>query len=346
MRIRLHLIIQIRKYFDYYVLEREYMSEARYDIITGKVAIISTERGKRPHDFKIARAEKQNTICPFCPGNEEMTPPTLIEYKDENGMWTLRGFNNKFAALNKNSDSKYDSSFYKTHSGYGVAELVVESPYHDATLGSLRLEQIKNIFAALIERYKQISEDNEIRYIQMFKNFGLQGGASLEHGHWQIMGTAFVPDNIEKEIFGTEEYIKNNRECPYCAIIEYEKKEHIRVINENDKFIAICPYASQYAYESWILPKKHEERFEELSSEELRSLAGLFKPIIEKYEQEFNMPSYNIVIHTLPVRDDRNYHWHIEILPRLTTAAGFELATGAYINPAPPELAASILKIE
>lgn len=322
------------------------MSEVRYDIVTGKIAIISTERGKRPHDFKINHTEKQNTVCPFCPGNEEMTPPVLIEYKDENGMWTLRGFNNKFAALNKNGEGKYNCSFYKAQYGYGVAEIIVESPYHDATLGSLSLEQIKDIFMALIERYRQIAEDNEIKYIQMFKNFGAQGGASLEHGHWQIIAIPFVPDIIEKEILGTERYIKENGECPYCATIEYEVKENIRVINQNDKFIAICPYASQYAYESWILPKRHRGRFEELDEDGVKSLAELFKPVIEKYEQEFNMPSYNIVIHTLPLFDDRNYHWHIEILPRLTTAAGFELATGVYINPAPPEMAASILRIE
>lgn len=322
------------------------MSEVRYDIITGEKAIISTERGKRPHDFKIARTEKQNTVCPFCPGNEEMTPPSHIEYKDENGMWTLRGFNNKFAALNKNGEDKCNFSFYKTQFGYGVAEIIVESPYHDATLGSLSLEQIKDIFMALIERYRQIAKDSKIKYIQMFKNFGVQGGASLEHGHWQIIAIPFVPDVIEKEILGTERYIKENGKCPFCAIIEQEAKEYIRVINENDKFIAICPYASQHAYESWILPKKHGGRFEELDEDELKSLSKLFKPIIEKYEQEFNMPSYNIIIHTLPVFDGRNYHWHIEILPRLTIAAGFELATGVYINPAPPEMAASILRVE
>ncbi|MGB9678841.1 MAG: galactose-1-phosphate uridylyltransferase [Thermoanaerobacteraceae bacterium] len=321
------------------------MSEVRYDLITGKIAIISTERSKRPHDFKIVHAEKKNTLCPFCPGNEELTPPTLIEYKDEDGMWKLRGFSNKFAALNKDTDDVLDS-FYNSEYGYGVAEIIVESPDHDATLGKLSIEQIKDIFSALKVRYNKISEDKKIKYVQMFKNFGARGGASLEHGHWQIIATSFIPDFIEKEVMGTQKYIKQNGNCPYCDIIKHEQTEKIRIVSENEDFIAICPYASQYAYEVMILPKKHCEHFKDIDSKSLKSLANIFKPIIEKYEDEFNMPPYNVVISTLPVNDDRNYHWHMSIYPRLTIAAGFELATGVYINPVSPEMATTVLKID
>jgi len=321
------------------------MSEIRYDLITGKRVIIATERGKRPHDFNVNYEEKKNNTCPFCPGNEEMTPPTLVEIKDKKGNWLVRGFENKFAAVNTDLKSFEVPSLYKAEYGYGVAEVIVESPEHDVTFGSLSLEQMQKVFMAIIERYKKIAQDDKIKYIQVFKNFGARGGASLEHGHWQIIATSFIPDVVEKEVAGTQEYIKKKGKCPYCEIVKYEKEEGKRIISENENFIVIAPYASQYPYECWIIPKEHQERFEELKEENVASLTKILKTLIVKYEREFNFPPYNIVVHTLPIYDTRNYHWHFEIAPRLTVAAGFELGTGVYINPVPPELAASVLRI-
>lgn len=322
------------------------MSEIRYDLITGKRVIIATERGKRPHDFNVNYEGKKNNTCPFCPMNEEMTPPTLVEIKDKKGNWLVRGFENKFAAVNRDLKSFEVPSLYKAEYGYGVAEVIVESPEHDVTFGSLSLGQMQKVFMAIIERYKKIAQDDKIKYIQVFKNFGARGGASLEHGHWQIIAISFIPDVVEKEVTGTQEYIKKKGKCPYCEIVKYEKEEGKRIIAENESFIIIAPYASQYPYESWVIPKEHQERFEELREGNIASLTEILKPLIEKYEKEFNLPPYNIVIHTLPISDIRNYHWHIEIIPRLTVAAGFELGTGVYINPVPPELAASVLRIE
>lgn len=322
------------------------MSEIRYDLITGKRVIIATERGKRPHDFNVNYEEKKNNTCPFCPGNEEMTPPTLVEIKDKKGNWLVGGFENKFAAVNTDLKSFEVPSLYKAEYGYGVAEVIVESPEHDVTFGSLSLGQMQKVFMAIIERYKKIAQDDKIKYIQVFKNFGARGGASLEHGHWQIIAISFIPDVVEKEVAGTQEYIKKKGKCPYCEIVKYEKEEGKRIISENENFIVIAPYASQYPYECWIIPKEHQERFEELKEENVASLTKILKTLIVKYEREFNFPPYNIVVHTLPIYDTRNYHWHFEIAPRLTVAAGFELGTGVYINPVPPELAASVLRIE
>ncbi|MGB9781307.1 galactose-1-phosphate uridylyltransferase [Caldanaerobacter sp.] len=323
------------------------MSEIRFDLITGKMVIIAVERAKRPHDFVIAHQEKKGSKnCPFCPGNEAMTPPALIEIKDKKGKWLVRGFPNKFGALNREEKEIEVPALYKAEYGYGVAEVIVESPYHDVTFGGLSVEQIKMVFHAIVERYKAIAEDKKIKYIQVFKNFGPRGGASLEHGHWQIIGTPFVPDLVNKEIEGTQDYIKKERKCPYCEIVQYEKEAGVRLIGENEYFLAIAPYASQYPYESWIIPKIHQEKFEDLDEKHLSGLAEILKPLIEKYEKEFDMPPYNIVLHTLPPEDLRNYHWHLEIAPRLTIAAGFELGTGVYINPVAPELAASVLKID
>ncbi|HHV74893.1 MAG TPA: galactose-1-phosphate uridylyltransferase [Thermoanaerobacterium sp.] len=323
------------------------MSEIRYDIVTGKIAVISTERGKRPHDFKKADVIKSSGVCPFCPGNETMTPPTLVEFRGEDGMWTLRGFNNKFAAFKKDVNvAKHEGELYQADDGYGVAEIIVESQHHDMTLGQMEVEGIENIMKALILRYDDIAKDEKIKYVQMFKNFGANGGASLEHGHWQIMGVSFVPEILERELKGVERHKADTGRCPYCHIIDEEMREKARIVAENDKFIVICPYASQFAYESWILPKKHVKAFNEMDDDDIRSLSSLLKSLIKKYEDLFDNPPYNIVIHTVPHHDRRDFHWHVEILPRLTTFAGFELATGAYINPTPPEEAASILRLD
>lgn len=323
------------------------MSEIRFDLVTGKMVIIAVERAKRPHDFAIAHQEKKGSKdCPFCPGNENMTPPSFVEIKDGQGKWLVRGFTNKFAALNTEVKEIDVPSLYRGEYGYGVAEVIVESPYHDVTFGNLTLEQMKRVFHAIIERYRSIVKDEKIKYVQVFKNFGPRGGASLEHGHWQVIAAPFVPELVNKEVEGTQEYIKKERKCPYCEIIEYEKEAGVRLIGENEKFVAIAPYASQYPYESWIIPKEHQEKFEEIDEDSLSKFVEILKPLIEKYEKEFDMPPYNIVLHTLPPRDIRNYHWHIEIAPRLTIAAGFELGTGVNINPVSPELAASILKLQ
>ncbi|OXT06769.1 galactose-1-phosphate uridylyltransferase [Thermoanaerobacterium thermosaccharolyticum] len=327
------------------------MSEIRYDVVTGKIAVISTERGKRPHDFKKADVVKSNGPCPFCPGNENMTPPTLVEFCDEKGTWKLRGFNNKFAAFSKDTnssmvegDNELQNELHKANDGYGVAEIIVESNHHDKTLGQMEIDEIQNIIKALILRYDEIVKDKNIKYVQMFKNFGANGGASLEHGHWQIMAVTFIPEAVERELQGVEKYKNGKGTCPYCDIVNDELTEKTRVVAENDRFIVICPFASRFAYESWILPKEHKKAFNKIDSDDIISLSSLLKYIINRYEDLFDYPPYNIVIHTLPHQDERDFHWHIEILPRLTTFAGFELATGAYINPTPPEQAASILR--
>lgn len=319
------------------------MSEIRYDIVTRKATIISTERGKRPSDFKVTDIERSDGICPFCPGNENATPPTLIEFDDDKGKWSLRGFNNKFAALSR--DSKPINNSY-VDMGYGVAEIIVESPNHNLTLGQLEIKNVENIIKALVKRYRAISKDENIKYIQMFKNFGHHGGASLEHGHWQIIAVPFIPEIIEKEINGTKEYEREKNLCPYCDMIMKEPMVNKRVVGENESFIIVCPYASQYPYETWILPKKHQRNFVDMDTEEVKNLSILLKQLIRKYEIEFDYPSYNIVIHTLPINKSEDFHWHMEILPRLVTGGGFELATGAYINPTPPEQATSILKLD
>lgn len=329
------------------------VAEIRKDIITGELVIISPERGKRPHDFKPAPQQKTDTECPFCPGNESMTPPELFAYRDnaaygpnEKG-WSVRAVPNLYSPLQKGTKFEVlEDGFYKKVSAAGTAEVFIETPDHNSTLGTHPLEQVVDIIKGLKERYLDLTKDERLKYIQIFKNFGEKGGASKEHAHWQIMSVPVIPPTIKNEIKGSKKYYDNNNSCPYCDIIKNEINENTRIVKESSNFIALCPYASRFAFETWILPKEHSSRFENINSSEVNDLAEILKEVIHSFEKGFSYPPYNIVLHTMPIGTDGSpyYHWHLEILPRLTIFAGFEWGSGVIINPTPPELAAQSLK--
>ena len=333
------------------------MAEIRKDIITGGAVIISPERGKRPHDFKqsesnIPSTQNYHEDCPFCQGNEGQTPPEIFAYREGNygpneKGWSIRAVPNLFSPLKKDTKLEVlERGFYEKISAAGTAEVFIETPEHKETLGTHSHEQVVKIIKGLKERYISLKEDERLKYIQVFKNFGSSGGASKEHAHWQIMSLPIVPELIEKEIIGSKKYYEDKKICPYCDIVKKELSDNERVVIESESFIAVCPYASKFAFETWIIPKVHKGQFELLTENEIDDLAKVLKDIVSKMERGFNYPPYNIVIHTTPIDmgEQTYYHWHIEILPRLTIFAGFEWGTGVIINPTPPELATQSLK--
>lgn len=329
------------------------MAEIRKDIITGSSVIISPERGKRPHDFKMAPQQKTEGECPFCEGNEAMTPPEILAYRGDNNFgpnekgWSIRAVPNLYSPLQKETKLEVlERGFYEKISAAGTAEVFIETPYHSATLGSHPNEQAVKIIRGLRERYIDLKKDERLKYIQVFKNFGAAGGASKEHAHWQIMSLPIVPEIIEKELTGSKKYYEDKKICPYCDIIKKEIADNVRVVLETDLFIVLCPYASKFAFETWIIPKEHKSQFDLMTDAELNDLAVVLRDTISKFEKGFDYPPYNIILHTTPIDigEQAYYHWHLEILPRLTTFAGFEWGTGVIINPTPPELAAQSLK--
>lgn len=327
------------------------MSEIRKDIITGNQVIIASERGKRPHDFKLPTEEERATSCPFCSGNEQLTPPEVAALRptqsgpDTPG-WQIRVVPNKFAALHPEEEFwEREEGLYSYCNGKGSAEVVVESPDHYSNLGEKGVEDITALLEMIEQRYRTLLLDRAIKYVQVFKNFGPTAGASLAHPHWQIMATPMIPDLPRQELAGAAAYYRKYGSCVYCSILAAEKENGERVITANQSFVAFCPYAARYPFESWIVPVSHASTFGRLTRTELRELACLLRKMIAIFELEFRSP-YNLIIHTRAL-DDRHrdsYHWHIEILPRLTIMAGFELGTGIMINPTAPEVAAGILR--
>ncbi len=329
------------------------MPEIRKDPVTDRWVIIATERAKRPAELKAQPDVRKGGPCVFCPGEESKTPPEEYAlrapgtHKDAPG-WTVRAFKNKFPALQADLETELvQQGIYTTMTGKGAHEVVVETPDHDKNLEDLSVSEIADVLRVLHQRYTQLAKDPEHRYVLVFKNAGQAAGASLEHSHCQIIATPLVPVKIKEEIEGAREHHKRTGSCVYCEMLAREAKEGTRQVAETEHFYAFNPYASCFPFETWIIPKKHEPDFGSVSSEQLEDLARVLKQTLGALADILDTPPYNIVLHTAPCNDEPcpEYHWHLEIVPRLTKIAGFEWGTGYYINPMPPENAADALRL-
>ncbi len=327
--------------------------------ITGEWTIIATERAKRPLAPTMEEEEIEysgdahDPDCFFCYGNEHTTPPEVLCYREKPGApnspgWTLRVVPNKFSALNMNGEFSVENNGSLQYSSYarGKAEVIIESPHHSMNPALFPHAQIEVILRAYKERYIALSKDPQIKYIAMFRNNGSPAGASLSHPHSQIIATPVVPPVIEQEMDGAKKYFEENKRCVYCDMVETELKEKSRIIYENDDFISFAPYASRSPFETWVMPKFHACSYNDLKDKQLKSLADLWRKVLYKIYKGLDNPPYNYFIHTAPVyeKGEEFYHWHMELIPKMTIAAGFELGTGMSINIALPEHSAEFLR--
>lgn len=328
------------------------MPELRKDPVIGRWVIISTERGKRPSDFALVEEKKRGGFCPFCYNNEDKTPPEIFALrpdgsaKDKPG-WTLRVIPNKYPALrvegqlNRQGDGIYDKM-----NGVGAHEVVIETPDHLKDFADLELSAIRNVFWAFRERVLDLKKDIRLKYTLIFKNHGVTAGASLEHTHSQLIATPIIPKRVLEEMEGAKKYYGFKERCIYCDIVRQEIKDNVRIVFEEEFFIAIEPYAPRFPFETWILPKKHTSHFENISDDLLPHLSIVMKEVLGRVNVALTNPPFNFVIHTTPVQEKSLdfYHWHIEFMPKLTRVAGFEWGSGFYINPTSPEEAAHYLR--
>ena len=328
------------------------MPELRKDPITGRWVIIATDRARRPSDFlRESVVIRGARMCPFCPGNETKTPPELLAYR-QNGVanqagWSLRVIPNKFPALRVEGDfERQGEGLYDKMSGVGAHEVIIETPEHNCFLADLPEKRIEEVFWAFRERVLDLRNDRRLQYILLFKNHGEAAGASLEHPHCQLIATPIIPKRVQEELLGAREYYNYKERCVFCDIIRQEINQGVRMISGNDDFIAIAPYAARFPFETWILPKTHDPFFEDAQKHEYVSLSKLLRELLLRQDKVLTNPPYNLMIHNSPLRDmdGRHYHWHIEVLPKLTRVAGFEWGSGFYINPTPPEEAAKFLR--
>jgi len=328
------------------------MPELRKDPIIGRWVIIATERARRPSDFKSPEEIKKPGFCPFCNGNEDKTPPEVYAMRAPNTArdtpgWSIRVVPNKFPALEIEGDlNKRGEGVYDRMNGVGAHEVIIETPNHNSTLADMSPLEIANVIRTFQWRILDLKQDKRFKYMLIFKNHGSAAGASLDHTHSQLIALPIVPKRVAEEIQGAKTYYLYKERCVFCDIIQQEKKENVRVINENEHFICIAPFTSRFPFESWVLPKTHDIYFEDINDHEIGSLAWIMKDILTRMKVVLNDPPYNFLLHSSPFyeRDITFYHWHIEIIPKLTKVAGFEWGTGFYINPTPPEDACVFLK--
>jgi UDPglucose--hexose-1-phosphate uridylyltransferase len=342
------------------------MPELRKDIVTGRWVIISTERSKRPDDFRapeFAEIKKESlTFCPFCPGNESKTPPEVFSVREKHSApdqpgWKIRVVPNKFPALQPGPPPpKKLKGVYQWMEGVGVHEVIIETPDHHQEMSDLTTKHLAKIIRVFRLRTIHIEEQFHHKYVQIFKNKGKEAGASLSHPHSQIIATPIVPKRIKEEIYGAERLFRNHfRECAFCRMLKEELGSSERLIYQNARFAVLAPFASRFPFEMAIFPLEHSAFFRKITDEDCTDLAEALKQALARLKLQLSNPAFNLVFHQAPnpqVSDkawpgiDSYYHWHIELMPILTKVAGFELGTGFYINPVPPEVAAEFLRKE
>jgi UDPglucose--hexose-1-phosphate uridylyltransferase len=337
-------------------------NEVRKDYLLDRWVVIATERGRRPTDFANKEREKAKTgVCPMCPGNEHMTPPAVLVYlKHGNGIrktedkddtrhknWIVRVIPNLFPAFAPPKDKTSQRKTAKCSEmipAVGHHEVLVESPKHGEHPADARLSQLEYVVDAYVDRLRELSAKPYVKYVSIFRNHGLEAGASLSHAHSQIIATPFIPKTVEDELKASRSFWKQNRKCIFCEIIKKER-DGPRLILENSKFVVFAPYASANPMEFWIIPKKHDATVLDMPKSDVKVFAETLKACLGGLKKLVNDPPYNYGFHLAIDKDASDYyHWHLEVYPRLAIWAGFEKSTGIYINTVTPEVAAENLR--
>ena len=321
------------------------MSQLRLDPLTGRWVAVSSERSSRPSAF-VARALSvefnATRPCPFCPGNEESTPPALETY-GQSGNWLVRVVPNLYPAF-EGSDPMvvtHRGPVFAEAPASGIHEVLVLSPEHNKAWADLEDSQVQLVMAAIRDRVATHASTPGLRYSQAIVNSGREAGASLEHPHGQLLGMSFVPRELVDEQAGFSRFAGG---CLLCATAEAEESAGHRVVHVDSDAIVVCPYWSGVPFEMLVIPKEHDAHLHTSSSASLDSVGRALHTSLNLLRQRVGEVAYNVVFHAAPYRAAEPYHWHVHIWPKLTTQAGFELGTGVLIDVVPPEDAAVELR--
>jgi UDPglucose--hexose-1-phosphate uridylyltransferase len=338
------------------------MPELRHDPIQKRWVIIASERAARPDDFQFEPEEKKTGFCPFCEGAEDKTPPEIFAFRNEgtprNGKgWKVRVVSNKFPALRieGNLDRK-GMGLYDRMNGIGAHEVIIETPQHDQTLADMPVEQLELVLKACRQRLCDLMQDHRFKYVLIFKNHGKLAGASLAHPHTQIIATPVTPRTVAVELDSAKSHYHDKERCLFCDIITDELDKGTRIIRADEHFVTLAPFASRFPFELFIAPAVHQANFATINDEDIHHLSVTLKDILSRIKVGLKDPPFNFLLHTTPNVHatarrsaywgtlEHDFHWHLEIMPRLTRIAGFEWGTGFYINPVAPEEVAKYLR--
>lgn len=328
------------------------MSTLRYDVSLKDWIIFAPDRARRPHHNKHLSAPcvlGKEPFCPFCPGNERFTPQEIFSMPDgPAGGWSVRVIPNKYPALRVEKDPGrvVQGGLFREMAGCGAHEVIIESPEHTMFLGHQPTAQIERVLRMVQLRMNDLMQDTRLQAVILFKNHGEKAGTSLAHPHWQVIATPVVPHLLRLKHTVATEYFDTTGRCLYCVLLEQELADRVRVLTTNDRYAAVLPYASRAPFETWILPRRHESSFGRVPGGDLWPLAELLKEVLSRLHAGLDNPDFNLVINTVARGDEgkRYFLWHVQIVPRLATPAGFEMGSGMSINTVLPEEGAKFLR--
>ena len=341
------------------------MPELRTDYLTGRSVLVAENRALRPNEFAGEPASAGGQIdeppsqhskepppphptCPFCTGNESQTPPAVYQKLDAAGNWQVRAVPNAHPAVDNLSGlmrSQVPSTELQP-SALGVHEVIIESVGHVERMSGLSPAELRDILDAYVNRLDHWQRDGRLHYGVVFKNQGPKAGASLAHVHSQLIALPVVPQVVAVELARATHHFQTTGHCAYCKLVADERSANSRIVFDHDGFVAFCPFASWQPHEVWLMPTEHAPSFELAKQATLDRLAFALHKLFRSLEIVSPAAQFSLLLRTAPWQDDHDntFHWRIELLPRVNSFAGFEVATAVYINPLPPERAAQALR--
>lgn len=324
------------------------VNELRQDPTTGNWVIVAPGRAVRPHPAAaLPDGAASGGSCPFCPGNESQTPPELWRLGGADGDWQIRVVPNKFAALTPHTTGRRpQSDGFVSMPAHGHHEVIIESPSHDADLATATVAQVRAVLAAYRGRYRALRDAADSTLIVIFRNHGHASGTSLDHPHSQILATPLLPPQVRQRLDLARRHFERTRTCLYTEVLARELRDGHRIVSADEDLVAFQPFASSAPFETWVMPRRDQASFGDVSDRMLDRLAATVRAVLGGLRDALDDPPYNMVVHSVPIgEEDRAYFsWHLQILPRLGVPAGFELGTGISINPSLPEHTAATLR--
>ncbi len=331
--------------------EEAAMPELRQNRFTKEWVIVATERARRPEELRVKREPKvvpsHVATCPFCAGNEHLTPPEVMRLNDGDASWQVRVVPNKFAALSREADMRRNfHRSLRTMSGFGVHDVIVETPDHSQTTALMPDAHVANIIRCYKRRFEELSLDPRIAHVTIFKNHGLDAGTSLEHPHSQLIATPIISSQVRGRMYEALRHYDEFGECIFCTALAEELQDRRRVVIASEHFVALEPFAAATPFCTHIYPRRHMASFGYITKEETADLAHVLRTILGKLYFGLQNPDFNYTIRTAPAEcaGVLYYHWYLSVIPRLTRVAGFELGSGMFINTVLPEAAAEFLR--
>lgn len=339
------------------------MPELRRDPVIGRWIIIATDRVRRPGDFRLRPTIEEKSECPFCEGHESATTNELFAIRSPNSGknqpgWSVRVVAGRIPILSREGEpNRHGKGMYDLMNGIGAHEVIIEAPKHVHGMSDLEPAQIEKVIETYIQRIRELEKDSRLKYVLIFKNHGVIAGPVkdvIRHTRSQLIAMPVVPKRVKEELEGARLYYQYKDRCVFCDLIREEQNKELRIVEENESFVVYCPFASVTPFEMKLLPKKHQTDFASLDRSQWSSLADILKRSLTRLSLALEDPPHNLILYSAPYRRkkrdgywktiDDDYHWHIEIMPRLSHVAGFEWGTGIYINPTSPEEAAELLR--